>query len=229
MSKMHSSGSVERVGRLQNIPSEARFAPRGENGIAHPRAPRPGLARANPLPGVVPATTAADCEKMDRWSWVIASFIQGFALYGASFHGIASFPVDPHPAETAAAEPEENSFHARRRYISLVPSPGGPGVRATEFEGGADPVAPGLGKPPTINGAAGRQRIASFEFGRPNRWHWLISCSGVVAAPWRHWRREREIKKSVAALAGLDDQTLRDMGIPQRSQIEQAVRYCHDC
>jgi uncharacterized protein YjiS (DUF1127 family) len=34
-------------------------------------------------------------------------------------------------------------------------------------------------------------------------------------------RREREIKKAVAALAKLDDRTLRDIGIPQRSQIEQ--------
>ena len=40
-----------------------------------------------------------------------------------------------------------------------------------------------------------------------------------------HGRREREIKKAVAALAKLDDRTLR----PQRSQIEQVVRYCRDC
>ena len=42
-------------------------------------------------------------------------------------------------------------------------------------------------------------------------------------------RRELEIKKAVAALAKLDDRTLRDIGIPQRSQIEQVVRYCRDC
>jgi uncharacterized protein YjiS (DUF1127 family) len=42
-------------------------------------------------------------------------------------------------------------------------------------------------------------------------------------------RREREIKKAVAALEKLDDRTLRDIGIPQRSQIEQVVRYCRDC
>ena len=44
-----------------------------------------------------------------------------------------------------------------------------------------------------------------------------------------HGRREREIKKAVAALTKLDDRTLRDIGIPQRSQIEQVVRYCRDC
>ena len=42
-------------------------------------------------------------------------------------------------------------------------------------------------------------------------------------------RREREIKKAVAALAKLDDRTLQDIGIPQRSQIKQVVRYCRDC
>jgi uncharacterized protein YjiS (DUF1127 family) len=40
---------------------------------------------------------------------------------------------------------------------------------------------------------------------------------------------EREIKKAVTALAEFDDRTLRDMGIPHRSQIEQVVRYCRDC
>jgi uncharacterized protein YjiS (DUF1127 family) len=41
--------------------------------------------------------------------------------------------------------------------------------------------------------------------------------------------REREVERAVAALAELDDRTLRELGIPHRSQIEQTVRYCHDC
>jgi uncharacterized protein YjiS (DUF1127 family) len=40
---------------------------------------------------------------------------------------------------------------------------------------------------------------------------------------------EREIEKTVAALARLDDRTLWDLGILDRSQIELTVRYCHDC
>jgi hypothetical protein len=44
-----------------------------------------------------------------------------------------------------------------------------------------------------------------------------------------HETREQEIRKAVAALAKLDDRTLRDLGIPQRSMIEQVVRYCRDC
>jgi uncharacterized protein YjiS (DUF1127 family) len=42
-------------------------------------------------------------------------------------------------------------------------------------------------------------------------------------------QRERDIKRAVAALAELDGRTLRDLGIPHRSHIEQTVRYCHDC
>jgi uncharacterized protein YjiS (DUF1127 family) len=41
--------------------------------------------------------------------------------------------------------------------------------------------------------------------------------------------RERKIKTTIAELAKLDDRTLLDMGIPHRTQIEQVVRYCHDC
>jgi uncharacterized protein YjiS (DUF1127 family) len=50
-----------------------------------------------------------------------------------------------------------------------------------------------------------------------------------VAGAWTNWRREREIKRAVSALAEFDDRTLRDMGISSRSQIEHVVRYCRDC
>jgi uncharacterized protein YjiS (DUF1127 family) len=56
---------------------------------------------------------------------------------------------------------------------------------------------------------------------------WYVDSLRTLLA--EHARREREIKKAVAALAKLDDRTLRDIGIPQRSQIEQVVRYCRDC
>ena len=51
----------------------------------------------------------------------------------------------------------------------------------------------------------------------------------VAIADHRLCELEREIEKAVAALAKLDDRTLRDLGIPHRSYIEQTVRYCHDC
>jgi uncharacterized protein YjiS (DUF1127 family) len=50
-----------------------------------------------------------------------------------------------------------------------------------------------------------------------------------VTGVWINWRREREIKRAVSALAQFDDRSLRDMGIPSRSSIEHVVRYCRDC
>ena len=228
MSEMHSSGSVKRIVRLQSIPSEARFAPRQKNGLAHQQTSRPGVARANSFPRVVPATTQADRISIDIWSWMIASFMEGFALYGASFHGIPAPPVDPHSAKTGATPPEKNSFH--ERHISLVSSSADPVGKTPELEGGSDSLTPELGEPSATDRPAGRDdRLDAVEFGQPNRRHWLTSCRGSVVTLWRHWRLERRIKKSVAALADFDDQTLFDMGIPRRSQIEQVVRYCHDC
>jgi len=62
------------------------------------------------------------------------------------------------------------------------------------------------------------------------------TCRNWLARPWRaiasrraHWRRQRAIKKAIAASTKLDDGTLRDAGVPHRSQIEQVVRYCRDC
>jgi 3-hydroxy-9,10-secoandrosta-1,3,5(10)-triene-9,17-dione monooxygenase len=48
-------------------------------------------------------------------------------------------------------------------------------------------------------------------------------------ALWTHWRREREIKSAVAALAKYDERTLRDLGIHGRADIERMVRCCRDC
>ena len=59
--------------------------------------------------------------------------------------------------------------------------------------------------------------------------NWLVRPWRAIASRRAHRRREREIKKAIAALAKLDDGTLRDIGIPHRSQIEQVVRYCRDC
>jgi hypothetical protein len=228
MSGMHSSGSAKRVVRPQGMPSDARLALR-EKGIAHQQARRPDVAGTNLHSGAMIAATSADCEKIDLWSWMIASFMEGFAAYGASFHGIAAFPVDPHPAEAAATHPEGSPFRTRRRHISLVSPCARSELTAPEFNGGTNPVASGPEGPFTTDGPAGRHGLAALDLGQPIRWQWLTSCRGVVGTLWTHRRRERKIKKSVAALTGLDDHTLRAMGIPHRSQIEQAVRYCHDC
>ncbi len=72
------------------------------------------------------------------------------------------------------------------------------------------------------------QDTASPEFERKAN-HVMPAGYVVAFADERLRERERKIKKAAAALAELDDRTLLDMGIPHRSQIEQVVRFCHDC
>jgi uncharacterized protein YjiS (DUF1127 family) len=57
----------------------------------------------------------------------------------------------------------------------------------------------------------------------------LRSIKTVLAAPWDYWKNEREIQKATRALAEFNDHTLRDLGIPDRSQIEFTVRFCREC
>jgi hypothetical protein len=59
---------------------------------------------------------------------------------------------------------------------------------------------------------------------------WIMPAGhAAVAADGGSVRREREIRKAVAALERLDDGTLLGLGIRHRSHIEQTVRFCHDC
>jgi uncharacterized protein YjiS (DUF1127 family) len=57
---------------------------------------------------------------------------------------------------------------------------------------------------------------------------WLSAIWRGIASRRAKWRREREIRKAVAALATHDDRLLRDMGFPHRSQIEQVLRHGRD-
>jgi uncharacterized protein YjiS (DUF1127 family) len=57
----------------------------------------------------------------------------------------------------------------------------------------------------------------------------VLSLAAAAGWIWERWRREREVRRAVDALAKLDDGTLRDIGIPDRSQIDLVVRYCRDC
>jgi uncharacterized protein YjiS (DUF1127 family) len=60
-------------------------------------------------------------------------------------------------------------------------------------------------------------------------WYWLASLKDAILSFHARRRRERDVRRTVAALSQFNDQTLRDMGIPSRSQIELVVRFCYDC
>ncbi|RZN35723.1 hypothetical protein CWO90_02500 [Bradyrhizobium sp. Leo121] len=46
---------------------------------------------------------------------------------------------------------------------------------------------------------------------------------------WTQWENERDVRRAVRALAALDDQTLRELGIRDRSHVEFTVRFCREC
>jgi hypothetical protein len=128
------------------------------------------------------------------WSSVIDYLIESFALYAASIHPVALFPVEPWPDRQNMPQSGQVFRRGRRGLLTLVST-------------AASPDGSSL-RPEPQTGSAPR-----------------VGCAIDFAAT----QRERQIQKAVAALAELDDGTLRDLGIPDRSHIESTVRYCHDC
>jgi uncharacterized protein YjiS (DUF1127 family) len=91
-----------------------------------------------------------------------------------------------------------------------------------ELVNDTDRVGPGT--PSADAGIATFYDSASFDADWSSHRIWRKAWA-AVANRWARWRRARDIKKAVATLAEFDDRTLRDIGIPHRSQIEHAARY----
>jgi uncharacterized protein YjiS (DUF1127 family) len=176
-------------------------------------------------PSIMLAVTRADHEDAALRSSMFASFVRAFALHGASYcnllHAIATSPV-----ESCSVQTEAERLAVRERRTPLAVSSTSTSPKLTE-----------IGLEQKANRSQARSEAAALaEFGgspsfanRPNPRHWLTSPCSTVASRWVQWRRERQIKKAAAALLALDDRTLRDIGIPHRSEIERVVRYCFDC
>ncbi len=175
---------------------------RGTAGLGAGRSGRQELADTGSHPA--PAEAAPDRVGM-LWS-VILSFMEGFVLYGAALHPAAAMPAH---AILAA----RNDW-ATDRQISEP----------------AEPVRSSGGDGAERNGDAVKCGGVLPRDAQPaRRWNWLRSTGGMLTVLLSHLRREREIRRTVAALMELDDRTLRDLGIHGRSEIEWAVRYFHDC
>jgi uncharacterized protein YjiS (DUF1127 family) len=161
----------------------------------------------SPQPSAMPVMKRLDRGDTSSGPSVLGFFIEAFALCGASYcnllHAIATSPVESLSIES---QNENLSVPERRRSIAIVAS----------------------SMSPKSMSLAQSCSLRSFTDG-PGLRHWLSSPCSAVANRWAQWRRERQIKKSVATLLALDDRTLRDIGIPHRSEIEQVVRYCFDC
>jgi hypothetical protein len=208
----NSSKSVNSVIRMYNVPSRAlRVDLPDICGTVHDgltRAPRLDEAELRSRLSVVPAMTRLDRQNTAPWSSILAFFIEGLALYGASYcaspHALARWsPVEPSPTRASAPEPEEISWRARRRAMAIVSF----SIRyeVTEVEDDADRAGPGS---ETVSGDA------SSDTDRSNRRHWLTKPWHAIASRWAQRRREREIKKAIAGLLELDRGVLRVSASP---------------
>lgn len=205
----HSSQNANRIVRLSN----------GQNGgIAHAslsddrsvsrrhqaRVARPDLPDLHPRP----ATTITESNRpIIKFCWAtLAFFLEGFAIYGASVHPSAAFPIHALLTVAKAREP---------RLVGSEPVPTASENDASRTFGNSNVVE--------------HECLPRLDARPSRRWNWLASLGEPIVTLWEQWRREREIKKAVAALAQYDDRTLRDIGICGRSEIEQVVRRRRDC
>jgi hypothetical protein len=219
----NSSQSANSVARLYGVPSRAlRVNLSDKSGIGHE-----GLARAPRLDGAgvrsyPPALVRLDRPNTAPWSPILAFFMEGFALYGASYcaspHVIAALSVDSSRAEVSVPEPDEISWRERRSAMAIVPS--STRSKVMELEDDADRARPGS------EAASGK---ASFIADRSSRDNWLTRPWRAIARRWVQRRREREIKKAIAALVESDGRASRNFGIPNRSRDEQVARCRRDC
>lgn len=227
---LHSSKSVNGAARRYIVPgNELHFDARNRRGIAHEQltqAPRSQGPGANSLPPVMPAMTLADAT----WMSMVAFFVEGFALFGASYcaslHALAA-PVDESgPTESRDEQEERVSWRERPRLIALVSSSTTPELARVEDD--TNRAGPGSEMPSGVACLSGFYGSPSSTY-RSNRRNWLTKPWSVIAGRWSRWRREREIRKAVAALEEFNDRELRDVGILCRSGIDQVVRYGRDC
>jgi uncharacterized protein YjiS (DUF1127 family) len=193
----HGASPPAAAGRLPTpcvgAPNERGLLPEGSQQI-----PEPSALGAKSLPAKKPAMGQAGAI----WQSVLGFFLEGFALYGASLHWVATTAVTAIASEVDARQ-RESLPAADDRNLSRS-------LRTPSTKGGF---------------ASPARQVDRYRFIHPG---WPAMIWRAIAGGWTRWRREREIKKAVAALAELDNRMLRDMGIPHSSQIERVVRYGRD-
>ena len=160
------------------------------------------------------------------WLSVLWLIFEGYALYGASFHGFAATAVTAANSEVGAGRFREIPRRERRKSISLVSSSARAGLTVVQREDAVERIALAERLPSAGSGCATPARDASrYRFVHPG---WPTMIWRAIAGWWTEWRRERAIRQAVAELAEYDDRVLRDMGFPHRSDIERIVRNGRD-
>ncbi|HWL74531.1 MAG TPA: DUF1127 domain-containing protein, partial [Burkholderiaceae bacterium] len=204
MLKKYASRNVSRFAGLHDPQKGAAVCGvlSGDSGIARqPAAASPDLPE--PSPAAISTTARAGYVPTSLCLSVLAAFAEGFGAYS-----VALYPTADIPLQAILLARKESLQHPGSREL---PATG----RGHEADLLSENILLGNGS----------------TLGAPLPWHRNLPALiyDTAAALWAHWRREREIKKAVVALAQFDDRSLRDMGIASRSEIEQVVRYCHDC
>jgi hypothetical protein len=131
----NSPKSANRVTRLYSVPGRASgVGSRDRRDIVHDGLMRaPGLDRAN-VRSRLPAVTRPDRpDSAPWWSSILAFFLEGFALYAASYcaspHVIATSRLESSPMQANDPPPEAPSWRERRTAIIVVSSSTRSGAR----------------------------------------------------------------------------------------------------
>ena len=216
---LNSQSAIATVRRYSSAEQASRVALRDRRDSAETSTAEVSKAEANLVPEMRPAMTQPDAI----WPSVYWFLLEGFALYGASVHCLATSAVTAITSEVGAQRPPVLSWRERRKSISLVSSATRAEMAVLESDDAVDRIAFGLGIPSTRDAKA--REIDRYRFVHPG---WLTRIWRAIASRWANWRREREINKVIAAVAEYDDRMLRDLGFLHRSQIEQIVRNGRD-
>jgi hypothetical protein len=132
---------VSRVTKLYDLPSRSiRVDSRDRPNMMHDgltRAPRLDGTDAKSQSSVMEAVRRRDRQDTTPWSSpILAFFMEGFALYGASYHAYpdatAGSPAEPSDTRVCDPEPAEISWRARRRAMAVVASAMHSGVAEVE-------------------------------------------------------------------------------------------------
>ena len=220
MSRRYPSGSLAGTGRPNppSIDERDLAALLSESGVIYENITllvQHDLRRSRFTPERVDGRKSISPER-GIWSVMMASLLEGFALYGASVHPAAALLIEDFPVHRQTAAKDSLSKAEWLKSIALA-SPS---------------VIPALEDELDHHDSIARTEIAATGDGvavessrRPGPWNALTWLCNSVADRWTHWRRKRQIEQTVARLKQLDDRTLCDIGVPDRSLIKHAARW----
>jgi uncharacterized protein YjiS (DUF1127 family) len=216
---LNSQSAITAIRRYSGPEQTSHVAPRDRRDI-------PGERLTPSAENSRSETNSFQATAMDRPDWppVYWFFLEGFALYGASLHGLTTGAVAASSGKAGVWQSLARWWRERRKSISLVSSSARAELAVLESEDAIERTAFGSGMLSTKDAAT--READRYRFVHPG---WLSMIWRAIASRWAKRRREREITKAVAALQEYDDRLLRDLGIPHRSLIEQIVRDGRDC